>query len=626
MNRPVAELDIENLVDFFQIKIRLPDGTKLNFALYPGSAPLDIQAIVNILAAYQIVTFNGWNYDLPILVLALHGANNEQLKAAGDDIIVRQMKPWDFYRKYGFEIPSYIDHVDLFDVAPGVSIGLKMYMGRIHAPKMQDLPVAFDVPIEPGQRLGISTYCDNDLDGTHLLRQGLKDRLALRVAISDQYQIDVRSKSDAQIAEAVIKATLGFKPERRYIRHGFEFKYEAPAYINFVSPQLKRLLTAVQNAPFVVSDKEEAQSLGHEEVTRTGVQIPEELKGRDIRIGSAIYRMGIGGLHSQESSVNYRTIPGVQTLEDIDVKSYYPSLILGMDMYPQQLGSRFIEIYRAIYTRRLTAKSEASKLYDLGLLSEAADLQTESDGLKIVLNGTFGKLFSKYSILYAPEFGIRTTVTGQLALLMLIEMMELSGIQVVSANTDGIVLLIPHGLRPIAQSNVAWWERTTGLEMESTRYSGIYMRDVNNYIALTMDGKAKRKGVFAQGGLLSGPQGKHPDKDICGDAVVALLAHGVPLERTIQDCTDIRKFIQVRAAKGGAVYSVTGEYLGKAVRWYHGHTQGYIAYASNGNKVAGSDYAIPAMTLPTSLPSDINHQHYIDVANEMLTDIGLKPC
>ena len=38
------------------------------------------------------------------------------------------------------------------------------------------------------------------------------------------------------------------------------------------------------------------------------------------------------------------------------------------------------------------------------------------------------------------------TITGQLALLMLIEMMECSGIRVVSADTDGIVLLIPEGM------------------------------------------------------------------------------------------------------------------------------------------------------------------------------------
>ena len=209
-----------------------------------------------------------------------------------------------------------------------------------------------------------------------------------------------------------------------------------------------------------------------------------------------------------------------------------------------------------------------------------------------------------------------------------IEMMEMTGISVASANTDGIVLLIPAGYEPIARANVAWWERATGLEMEETDYSAIYMRDVNNYIAITTGGKVKRKGVFAQGGLLSGPGGKHPDKDICADAVVAFLRDGTPVEQTIRACTDIRKFVQVRAVKGGAidlpagVAIADGKYLGKAVRWYHSGRPGYIGYNHTGNKVAGSDGATPIMELPTYLPADINYQHYIHVAMEMLKDVG----
>src|SRR5690606_6209749 len=221
----------------------------------------------------------------------------------------------------------------------------------------------------------------------------------------------------------------------------------------------------------------------------------------------------------------------------------------------------FSIIYRTIYDRRLHAKAESDrigKLYNyMGaqeLKDESDTLKTESDGLKIVLNGTFGKLFSKYSILYAPELGIRTTITGQLALLMLIEMMECSGIRVVSANTDGIVLLIPKGMGDIAKQIVKWWEQRTGLEMESTRYSSIHQRDVNNYIAIGADGKVKRKGVFGPGGVLSGPQGKSPNMDIWADAVVAWLTDGIALEHSIPLCQDIRKFIVVRGVTGGGTY------------------------------------------------------------------------
>ena len=302
-----------------------------------------------------------------------------------------------------------------------------------------------------------------------------------------------------------------------------------------------------------------------------------------------------------------------------------------MGMVPDQLGPSFSNIYRTIYNRRLESKSDASKLEHLGFVADAKEAKTESDGLKIVLNGTFGKLFSKWSILYAPELGIRTTITGQLALLMLIEMMECSGIRVVSANTDGIVLLIPEGLDAIATQIVQWWEKQTGLEMEETLYRSIYSRDVNNYIAITTDGKVKRKGVFNQGGILSGPQGKGPNMDICADAVVAYLKDGTPIEHTIRSCDDIRKFIVLRGVSGGGYHMPLGTitldservYLGKAVRWYYGgYSQSYIAN-KKGDKVAGSSGATPVMQLPDTLPGDIKYTHYDNVAMEMLANVGI---
>lgn len=632
--RPAYELDIENLHDFFEIKLKhLDSNTVFSFPLWPGSPPLDLQRLAYILSKVTIYTFNGNNYDLPILVLALYGADLELMKPAGDMIIQRGMKSWDFYRYYGIEPPDYIDHVDLMEVAAGVRISLKMYGARMHAPTIQDLPVAHDEPLPAGMRCVVSAYCDNDLDTTGLLRVGVADRLALREAIGIRYGIDVRSKSDAQIAEAVIRAQLPFKPDRRYIPHGFTFNYTPPPYIRFVSPELNALLDAARNASFFVSDKEEAMLLGLEDGAKTGVQIPKELKGRDIRIGQAVYRIGIGGLHSQEKCQAFKAVPGVRVIRDVDVKSYYPSLILSMGMYPQQLGPDFLSIYREVYDRRLSAKSEAERMRSVGeglggpdgaeILLEAKSQQTESDGLKIVLNGTFGKLFSKYSILYAPEFGIATTMTGQLALLMLIEALEMAGVRVISANTDGIVLFYDPKLQWIVDETIAWWERQTSLEMEATDYSAIYSRDVNNYVAITTKGKVKRKGFLRESGLL---ENKHPDKDICAEAVVAYVSKGTPVSETIIACEDIRKFVAVRNVKGGGYFIPhVGEkqFLGRAVRWYYStNSTGKIVDAKSGNKVAGTEGCVPAMTLPTQFPKDIDYQHYVEVAIDMLKEIG----
>jgi hypothetical protein len=635
MSRPPVELDLECYPDYFLAKFHDErTGRYCDIAMWEGY-PLDIPKIVRILSEVTIVTFNGTGYDVPMLTLALYGATCAQLKEANDDIIVRNLQPWEFYRKWNIEPLDYIDHIDVMEVSPGVRIGLKMYMGRMHAPKLQDLPYDPSTALDAVGRFVIADYCGNDLVGTNMLRHTVADRIALRVAIGERYGVDVRSKSDAQIAEKVIKAQLDFDPNKRFIQDGYTFGYTPPDYIKFVTPEMCAFLDVVRAAQFVVRDKEEAIALGYYDPEdddapkiRTGVRIPDELAGRDIVIGQTKYRLGIGGLHSQEKCVNRHSIPGVVILKDIDVKSYYPSLILTMGMVPEQLGPAFLTIYRGVYDKRLSAKEDAIASKTVGelmgnpqLLQEARDFQTESDGLKIVLNGTFGKLFSKWSILFAPELGIRVTITGQLALLMLIEMMECSGIQVMSANTDGIILSIPEGMDAIANQVVKWWEQRTGLEMEETLYRSVYSRDVNNYIAITTDGKVKRKGVFNQGGVLSGPQGKGPNMDICADAVVAYLKDGKPIYETISQCQDIRKFIVLRGVKGGGKYK--DEYLGKAVRWYYSGAPGYIEYCSNGNKVATSDGATPCMVLPDTLPTDIDYSHYHAVAMEMLAAVGI---
>ena len=653
--RPELECDTECYNGFWMVKFWSEVTGKYITLKRTDTQELDIALLVAILANHTIITFNGKGYDVPMIVLAMHGATCAQLKEANDDIIVRKMgnTPWVFYKKWGIQEPDYIDNVDIMDVAPGVRIGLKTYMARMHAPTLQDLP--YDPAWWPNlmEQINLDLYCGNDVDGTHMLKNTVSERLALRRSLSAKYGVDVRSKSDAQIAEAVIKHELGFDPERRYVPDNFTFYYEPPSYIEFLSPYMQELLQTVREAPFVVRDKEEAVAMWAESKMmdgehvvldeapkiRTGVRIPGVLANKDIRLGKAKYRLGIGGLHSQESCVSYYAQPGVCTIRDIDVKSYYPSLILTLGMYPQQLGEAFLIIYRAIYERRLLAKSEAERIAKLWesmgapeLKDEADRLKTESDGLKIVLNGTFGKLFSKWSILFAPELGIRVTMTGQLSLLMLIERMEYNGIEVLSANTDGIVLRIPAGKEWLADNIVKWWEAKTGLEMEASEYSSIHFRDVNNYVAFTTNGKAKRNGVFRNGGVLSGPQGKSPNMDICADAAVAFLQKGTPLADTIRACTDIRKFVVVRGcnAGGGAVDLPEGvainegKHLGKIVRWYYGRRPGYIGVKGTGAKVAGSDWATPVMVLPQHLPADINIDHYINAARQLLHVSGVQ--
>ena len=160
---------------------------------------------------------------------------------------------------------------------------------------------------------------------------------------------------------------------------------------------------------------------------------------------------------------------------------------LGQRLYPSHIGSDFLTVYKGLVDKRIKAKREGNKVVN--------------EALKVTINGSFGKFGSRWSALYGPNLLIQTTVTGQLSLLMLIEALELSGISVVSANTDGIVIYCHKRNQAVLNQIVGDWEAATGFNTEETEYTAIYSRDINNYLAIKSDGSYKAKGAYADADL-----------------------------------------------------------------------------------------------------------------------------
>lgn len=614
LSRPTAVFDTECYRNFWLIYFRCIESNRRKyFPMYPGH-PLDRDGLRDILKRWRVVSFNGNNYDVPMLSLALDGANCDELKRASDSIILADVKPWEFYEFHDVKPPSYLDHIDLIEVAPGEA-GLKIYGGRLHSQRMQDLPIEPDALILPEERPIITDYCGNDLQTTIDLANELREQIELRAKMSDEYAIDLRSKSDAQIAEAVIKHEVekltGRKLKKPDLERPGKFYYKPPEFVEFRTANMQRVLRDVCNIPLVIG--------------RNGrVQKTEDFDRLEFKIGESSYKMGIGGLHSQETTRSLYTDED-EILIDRDVASYYPALIINNNLIPPAIGPKFQTIYRDIRTRRLKAK--------------AAKQKAIAETLKIVLNGTFGKLGQPYSLFYAPRQMITVTLTGQLSLLMAIERLEMRDIRVVSANTDGFTSLVRRDKIDLFNATLFDWECDTNFETEEVRYRSIHNRSVNAYIALpfvydyekkcwdeTKLDKPKRKEVYAPSGPgLPASMGlkKNPTTEICTDAVIEYLMHGTPIEETIENCTDIRRFVAIRQVRGGGMKD--GVYLGKAVRWYYAEGErGGLTYKKNGNTVPKSEGARPLMDLPDELPDDIDYSWYADEAYAILKDLGVK--
>ncbi|UYA99090.1 DNA polymerase [Xanthomonas phage vB_Xar_IVIA-DoCa11] len=625
----VFVFDVETYVNFFYVAFKSLDNGK--FVAFERSPDHDFNPtkLLWMLWRFCIVGFNSRNYDLPMIELAARGADCKKLKEASDFIIksgpnygTEKVTPFAFEKKYGVQIGRY-NHIDLIEVAP-LQGSLKLYAGRLHCERMQDLPFPEDHVLTQEDAEVVRPYCCNDLSNTELLFNELAPELKLRAEMSEEYGVDLRSKSDAQVAEAVINSelqkVLGYYPKKPTLSADTVLVYDVPDFVCYQTTQLREMLEVVRNARFYLD------GLG-------SPIMPPELEKLKVTIGGSTYKLGMGGLHSTEKKTAHYATDEI-ILADNDVESFYPRTILNQRLCPPHLGEAFLTVYEKIVNTRIHAKAEAAKAKKAGDRAAAKKWKTVADSLKITINGSFGKLGNKYSTLYAPQLMLQVTITGQLVLLMLIEALEQIGIEVISGNTDGIISKYHKSRHDEVRALIAAWEEWTGYKTEETRYKAVFSRDVNSYVAIKEDGGdpearfvdeqlgAKTKGAYCErGSALNSILSKNPETLICSDAVVRFLVDGTPVEKTIKECRDFRRFVAVKNVRGGG--EKNGRYLGKVVRWYYPKNEaGYIAYVSSGNKVGKTDGARPVMDLPTEFPDDINYDWYINEAVEMLYDCG----
>ena len=611
-------LDIECYKNYLLLMFKhVVTGKILYFQSFGKENTIPRQDVIHILNKYRVVTFNGIGYDSVIMNLACSGVSLSLIKKASDMIIVDNRQPWEIRQEFGVEELGF-DHIDIINVSPGQG-SLKIYGGRARSDRMKDLPIEPDQLIKEEDISEMRIYCENDLNLTIDVLMLLEQELDLRCKMSEEYQVDLRSKSDAQIAEAVIKHEMRKKynitPKAPVIEVGTEMYYTAPDSLHFKTDALNTILNQFTTLPYEIGTTGHAKYVSRTPIVDDDMEVrlnkkgqpvfqPHPLNKPQVTIGETCYTLGLGGIHSNEKSVSYQA--GEWEYAEIDVAAYYPNIILENKLAPKHLGNAFLTIFRSLVERRLKAKREKDSAVN--------------ESLKITINGTFGKLGSKWSVLYAPDLMAQVTITGQLTLLMLIERLELEGISVVSGNTDGIVVRMSKTDRQNVHDIVEQWEFETGYDMEYSEYLGLYSRDINNYIAVGKHG-IKGKGVFADPRVRPNMLRKNPVNEICVIAVKAFLQNGDLIEDTVRECYDITKFVTARAVRGGALYD--GKLVGKAIRWYYSDTElDSMYYKTSGNKVPRSDGAKPIMDLPDEMPEDLDYKWYINEAINLLESLG----
>ncbi len=264
--------------------------------------------------------------------------------------------------------------------------------------------------------------------------------------------------------------------------------------------------------------------------------------------GGIRYQLGTGGLHSLDQPGSWQA-DDTTGLLDLDVTSYYPSLIINEGWYPKHYGPAFLDHLRSMRDRRVAAKA-------------AGDKRTAT-ALKIVINSVYGKLNDSYSSIRSVPDAFRVTLNGQLFLLMLIEALTRIGAKVLSANTDGVTIrasrtVLDGPLREV----VAAWETAAGFSVERTPYRALFRRDVNNYLAVGADGTLKARGSFGDG--------TKGDGALVRQAAIGWLIDGIDPGETVAKADQVHDFLFYQRTRSDAVLVHGERELGRIARWYVG--------------------------------------------------------
>lgn len=480
----------------------------------------------------RMVGFNNLHFDYPILHRALMqpSVTDADLYAIAHSIIKGGKD-----EQFGWMVwpnDRLIAQVDLFKIHHfdniAKSTSLKVLEFNMRSPFIEDLPFPPGTELTRPQMDSLREYMLWDISETAKFLQHSEKQITFRDELTEKYQRDFTNHNDTKIGKDYFIMRLeqggvpcfernpqtGRREPRQTVRESINLGDLLLPYIAFRNPELQAVQHWIERqtitrtkgvftditerrlgplAQYCDLTKKRQRLKANESFTPDAFQWEEKASaGRPFRcwrqadklhtyIDGFRFDFGTGGLHGSIESAVVRSDAEYAVI-DLDVSSYYPSLAIANGMYPAHLGPDFVSIYGDIKRQR--------KQYAKGTAENAM--------LKLALNGTFGDTNSPYSPFYDPAYTMGITVNGQLLLCMLAEnLMTIPGLQMIQANTDGVTVRCRRDMAHCVDNTVNWWEQLTGLDLERADYSAMFIRDVNNYLAVYEDGSVKRKGAYA---------------------------------------------------------------------------------------------------------------------------------
>ena len=312
--------------------------------------------------------------------------------------------------------------------------------------------------------------------GCEMMRLNI-DEIRLRYNIARSYGLNVLSASRSNISDAFIEKFYsemsGLHPSqwkgKKTERKAMAFKKVIFDFINFKTEPLQKLLREMKEV-IVFSIGKDAFS-------------------REVSINNGVYTIATGGLHSKDiPGALYSNWPtddasstGEQSQKSLnrfkyvhwDISSFYPSIMVQYGVAPAHLDQKvFVKLIKWIRDTRVTAKHTKGDI-------DGVPANILAAVLKIVINAIYGKLGFEHGDLCDRLAVLKVTINGQLMIMMLCEELELNGIEVISANTDGIVVKLYENKVDTFNTIANNWKKLTGLDADSEEYKCYINRDID---------------------------------------------------------------------------------------------------------------------------------------------------
>ena len=449
------------------------------------------------------------------------------------------------------------------------------------------------------------------------------DEIKLRYAISNAFGINVLSSARANIAD---KLTIKFYSDmsglhkdkfikERTERNRLSFNKIIFPHIQFKTKQLQDLLEEMKKVTIYHTSK--------------------DAFSKEVEFYGTTYTLATGGIHSVDPPRICKSDDKYVYLHH-DYTSYYPSIMISYNIAPKHLHQKtFTKMMSFLKDTRVKCKHGG----DVNVIENVPN-KVAAEALKIVINSIYGKLGSELFFLYDRFAQMQVTINGQLMTMTLIEELELNGIHVISANTDGIVIKLPRDKFDVYKEITDRWNETNKMGADYEEYEEIVSRDVNNYFDVQTDGTVEFKGALDPKQYLKELK-KGYDMPIVSLAVYNFFRYNKPVMQTLQEHKDILDFCKTQnvGKQFEVVYDevIMGEVITtrsqRHVRFYVS-TDGVVIRKKNvvdgkESRLAGG---LPVQILNTldDVPIEnrhINYKYYYDECYKLINPImlGISP-